>query len=256
LEITDMQDFTKPFSIDTKPKQVRAEAIEQKVDMAAPNLTKQPQKSFWDSRMNKSNFWNLMFGIGFILGIGLFFILALGSASPLPPYVFIIFWTTLIGIPIIVRHFSKVTFTDGKFLTIEGIELDIPSQLPNGFFIVVTTIGMVILIETILHKFPRMHGNAIANLIVSPIFVISLIFNFVLFFILKNCPISILFNYQFLKQQNARGRSSYYSGPEYKSPFANSYSRSSSSSYSNSSSWISDPTQSYRPGNIHHSSRY
>ena len=40
-----MQDFTKPFSIDTKPKQVRAEAIEQKVDMAAPNLTKQPQKN-------------------------------------------------------------------------------------------------------------------------------------------------------------------------------------------------------------------
>ena len=50
-----MKDFTKPFSIDTKPKQVRAEAIEQKVDMAPPNLTKQPQKSFWDSRMNKSN---------------------------------------------------------------------------------------------------------------------------------------------------------------------------------------------------------
>ena len=186
-----MQDFTKPFSIDTKPKQARAEASEPKVDMTTPNLTKQPQKTFWDSRMNKSNFWNLMFGVGFILGMGLFFILALGNASPLPPYAFIIFWTTLIGIPIIVRHFSKVTFTDGKFLTIEGRELDIPNQLPNGFFIVVTTIGMVILIETILHKFPRMHGNAIVNLIVSPIFVISLIFNFVLFFILKNCPISI-----------------------------------------------------------------
>ena len=70
-----MQDFTKPFSIDIKPKQVRAEAIEPKVDMATPNLAKQPQKTFWDSRMNKSNFWNLMFGIGFILGMGLFFIL-------------------------------------------------------------------------------------------------------------------------------------------------------------------------------------
>jgi len=234
-----MQDFTKPFSIDTKPKQVRAEAIEPKVDMAAPNLTKQPQKTFWDSRMNKSNFWNLMFGIGFILGMGLFFILALGSASPLPPYVFIIFWTTLIGIPIIVRHFSKVTFTDGKFLTIEGRELDIPSQLPNGFFIVVTTIGMVILIETILHKFPRMHGNAIVNLIVSPIFVISLIFNFVLFFILKNCPISILFNYQFLKQQNARA--SKLNRYRYKN---------SASSNSYSSNWVTDPRQSWRPGNI------
>ena len=43
-----MQDFTKPFSIDIKPKQVRAEAIEQKVDMNTPNLTKQPQKTFWD----------------------------------------------------------------------------------------------------------------------------------------------------------------------------------------------------------------
>ena len=239
-----MQDFTKPFSIDTKPKQVRAEAIEPKVDMTTPNLTKQPQKTFWESRMNKSNFWNLMFGVGFMLGMGLFFMLALGNASPLPPYVFIIFWTTLVGIPIIVRHFSKVTFTDGKFLTIEGRELDVPNQLPNGFFIVVTTIGMVILIETILHKFPRMHGNAIANLIVSPIFVISLIFNFVLFFILKNCPISILFNYQFLKQQNARGRSSYYSGPEYKSSFTDDDYRRTS------------PTQSYRPGNIYHSSRY
>jgi len=41
-----MQDFTKPFSIDMKPKQVRAEAIEQKVDMNTPNLTKQPKKPF------------------------------------------------------------------------------------------------------------------------------------------------------------------------------------------------------------------
>ena len=130
-----------------------------------------------------------MFGVGFMLGMGLF-LLALGN-GPLPPYVFIIFWTTLIGIPIIVRHFSKVTFTDGKFLTIEGRELDVPNQLPNGFFIVVTTIGMVILIETILHKFPRMHGNAIVNLIVSPIFVISLIFNFVFIFYIK----TVLFPY-------------------------------------------------------------
>lgn len=180
-----------------------------------------------------------MFGVGFMLGMGLFFMLALGNASPLPPYVFIIFWTTLIGIPIIVRHFSKVTFTDGKFLTIEGRELDVPNQLPNGFFIVVTTIGMVILIETILHKFPRMHGNAIVNLIVSPIFVISLIFNFVLFFILKNCPISILFNYQFLKQQNARA--SKLNRYRYKS---------SASSNSYSSNWVTDPRQSWRPGNI------
>ena len=77
-----MQDFTKPFSIDTKPKQVRAEAIEQKVDMAAPNLTKQLQKTFWDSRMNKSNFWNLMFGIGMVLGG--FITLKFGKAYPYP----------------------------------------------------------------------------------------------------------------------------------------------------------------------------
>jgi len=40
-----MQDFTKPFSIDTKPKQVRAEAIEPKVDMTTPNLAKQLKKN-------------------------------------------------------------------------------------------------------------------------------------------------------------------------------------------------------------------
>jgi hypothetical protein len=46
-----------------------------------------------------------------------------------------------------------------------------------------------------------------------------------------------LFNYQFLKQQNARAsNSSYYSGPEYKSP----------------SDWATDPTYSSRPGNMYH----
>ncbi|BBB57624.1 hypothetical protein MPCS_01635 (plasmid) [Candidatus Megaera polyxenophila] len=235
-----MQDFTKPFSIDTKPKQVKAEAIEPKVDMAAPNLTKQPQKTFWDSRMNKSNFWNLMFGIGMVLGG--FITLKFGKAYP--TLGFICAWTTLIGVPLAVRYFSKVTFTDGKFLTIEGRELDIPKQLPNGFLLIVTTIGTVILIGAISDKFPKPH-LPVVNFIFLSIFLISLFFIPVLFFILKNCPISILFNYQFLKQQNARAsNSSCYSGSEYKSSFTDDDYRRSS------------PTQSYRPGNIYHSSRY
>ena len=239
-----MQDFTKPFSIDTKPKQVRAEVIEPKVDMTTPNLTKQPQKTFWESRMNKSNFWNLMFGVGFILGMGLVFLLAPKSTTPWPTYVSIIFWATLIGVPLTARYFSKVTFTDGKFLTIEGRELDIPKQLPNGFLLIVTTIGTVILIGAIADKLAKTYPDELINLIFAPIFLISLFFIPVLFFILKNCPISILFNYQFLKQQNARGRSSYYSGPEYKSSFTDDDYRRTS------------PTQSYRPGNIYHNSRY
>lgn len=235
-----MRDFTKPFSIDTKPKQVRAEAIEQKVDMATPNLTKQPQKTFWESRMNKSNFWNLMFGVGMVLGS----FITLKFGKEYPTLGFICAWTTLIGVPLTVRYFSKVTFTDGNFLTIEGRELDIPKQLPNGFLLIVTTIGTVILIGAIADKLAKTYPDELINLVFAPIFLISLFFIPVLFFILKNCPISILFNYQFLKQQNARGRSSYYSGPEYKSSFTDDDYRRTSS------------TQSYRPGNIYHSSRY
>lgn len=241
-----MQDFTKPFSIDTKPKQVRAEAIEPKVDMASLNLTKQPKRTFWDSRMNKSNFWNLMFGIGMVLGG--FITLKFGKAYPTPA--FICAWTTLIGVPLTVRYFSKVTFTDGKFLTIEGRELDIPKQLPNGFLLIAITIGTVILVGAIADKLAKTYPDVLINLIFAPIFLISLFFIPVLFFILKNCPISILFNYQFLKQQNARGRSSYYSGPEYKSPFADDYSRSSSSS-----SWTTNPAYSSIGGNIYHHRR-
>jgi hypothetical protein len=219
-----MEDFTKPF---------KQELSTTTVVTTVPNefggiydKPKQRKKSFIDSRKNKDNFWNLMFAVGFIIGMGLVFITAPKAPAPWPIYSSIIFWTTLLGVPLVVRHFSKITFIDGKFLNKEGIKLDIPKQLPNGFFLVATTIGTAILIGAISDKLAKSHPM-IVDFIFAPIFLILFFFIPVLFFIFKNCPISILFNYQFYKQ-NAR------------------------SSKKNGMHWTQDPLQYYVAGNIYY----
>ena len=198
-----------------------------------------PKKTFIELRKNKTNFWNLMFALGFILGMGLVLIIAPKAPAPFPLSAIILFWTTLIGVPLLVKYFSKVTYSDGKFFNIEGIELDIPNQLPNGFFLIVTPILMAISLGAISDKFVE-KSSMLINFLFIPSLLIVVFFIPVLFFILKNCPVSILFNYQFYKQ-NIKFSNSY--NFEHNKPLH----------ISNTPvHWTIDPTKSGISGNVFH----
>ena len=65
-----------------------------------------------------------------------------------------VFLSTLIGVPILVRSFSKVTFVkENIFVNSEGRELKVPKDLPMAFFVIVGTVGAMILTGLLLDKY-------------------------------------------------------------------------------------------------------
>ncbi len=100
-----MQDFTKPFKLKNEVKQL---------ELNIPNQTK---AGFISSRMNKHNFWNLMYWLGMFIGFG--------SASFIAqPISGIICWIAIIGMPYLVKRNTDVTF--------DKMEQGAPMFIVNG----------------------------------------------------------------------------------------------------------------------------
>jgi hypothetical protein len=133
---------------------------------------------------NKDNFWNFIFALGMILGS-----ITIG-------FVF-----SLIIMVLILKRFSKITFLDGKVFNSQGKELSLEKQTPSAVFVILTTVASTVWIS--MHF--SAYLNALPSTVSAAIIISSLVFIPTLFFILKNCPISILFNYDFYKlhAQNA-----------------------------------------------------
>lgn len=214
-----MQDFTKPIKLESSTALVATKSIEPKIDLAAvPTLPPEAKKGFIEARKNKDNFWNLMFALGLFIGsqtIGLI--------------------TALVILPFILKRFNGVKFIEGKFLNSEGNELIIPKQLPNSFLVIATTIAPILIMGAIFDSYFK-HLESV-GIIIGLMFIC---FIPVLFFIFKNCPISILFNYQFYKQN---ARVSKHSGSNNRSSLYNDAS---------SHQWKTDPMKSYRWDNTYH----
>ena len=137
-------------------------------------------------RMSKDRFWNFVFWFGMSAGFS-----TASAIKDLPIIASVVFWLTLIFVPLTIFFFSKTTFIkDSIFLTKEGREIDIKKDLPTRFPIIVTTVAFTVLTGAILDKI----GTAIST-IVATIILINVFFLIpTLFFVFKNCPISILFN--------------------------------------------------------------
>ena len=130
-------------------------------------------------KMSKDRFWNFVFWFGMSAGFS-----AASSIKAFPSIAIALFLLTLIIVPLTVFLFSKTTFVkDSIFLTREGREIDITKDLPTRFPIVVTTVAFTVLTGAILDKI----GTAIPNIVAATILIN-------VFFVFKNCPISILFN--------------------------------------------------------------
>ena len=66
------------------------------------NATPVPM-GFFEARMNRDNFWNLMFAVLYIIGVGM--------GNVLPQTIgFIICWTTIIGVPILLKSKADIAF--------------------------------------------------------------------------------------------------------------------------------------------------
>ena len=161
-----MQDFTKPL-------------------VAVNNLPKVQAK--W---LNKDRLWNFVFwfGMSFGLAAGNVFKFQWGmhdlaSATD---------WTSLIIFPLLIIIFNRTRFIKkDTFANSDGIIIS-KTQMPYAFLLA-TLSGFVItfvVTETIL---PKEHGNFFASFA----FFVSLFSGISLYFIFKNCPISILFNRKF-----------------------------------------------------------
>jgi len=194
-----MKDFTKFGTVKYKNQYIAAENAETKLaapeNVSSTTLPTSPVISAANPAiinnkwLTKNRFWNFVFWIGMSVGFSITFAIS-GINDPSGEFSYwstVMFWLTLIGVPTLVRFGSKTTLVkDNIFLDIEGRELN----LPNGFLTIITTIALTAFTGALLDKtFANTANNASLFLLISIFFLIP-----TLFFIFKNCPISILFN--------------------------------------------------------------
>ena len=170
-----MQDFTKPFKLKNEVKQLEL------------NIPNQPKAGFIASRMNKDNFWNLVYFVGMFSGISIAFITKFMILS----------WITIIGFIWLVKRNADVTF--------DKMEQGAPMFIINGNKRVNATgigfvgllivsfglvVGLLALIEFIVLDILKINETPILLNIMS----MSLLFSLpALYCILKNLPIAVYF---------------------------------------------------------------
>jgi len=158
-----MQDFTKPFKLKNEVKQLEL------------NIPNQPKAGFIASRMNKDNFWNLMFWLGMFLG---FTSAAYIDKQPISGILGVV---TLFGMPYLVKRNADVTF--------DKMEQGAPMFIINGNKRVnATGIGFIALLVVSLPITAVLTG---AKSKLAILFVFWFIPT--LYCILRNLPIAVYF---------------------------------------------------------------
>ena len=208
-----MQDFTKPLAASN----------------AAPTA-----KTKW---LTKDRFWNFVFWFAMSFGFAVTF--SVSSEQQAKYNLGTIFiWATMIGVPLLVRHFSKTTCVkDNIFLNSEG-DLITEEQTPKSTFLALLAgVGLTFIIaETIL---PKGYNNFFLDIV----FFLSVFSGISLYFIYKNCPISILFNRKAWELRSTERRKSSGNDDYYERHRRNS---------NNSHARTYDSSYRHLPGNIHH----
>lgn len=157
--------------------------------------------------VTKDRLWNLVFWFGISSGLSLATFVKFTLEMPI--LFLVTSWSVLLGVPLIVtlanrtRFITKDTFanSEDKILT--------PEQIPTGNFIWLTALGIAL-------TFVLSDKYAGQQVISSFLLFTGLLSGFSLYFIFKNCPISILFNYKFWQLEfyygpQGNGNKDYYS---------------------------------------------
>lgn len=166
-----MQDFTKPFKLENEAKQLEL------------NIPNQQKTGFIASRMNKDNFWNLMF---WLLPSGVIFLVQL--LVDIVPGGNILLFASMILSPYLISKLNAVEYRNNEFhsnSTNRKLGTYDPKYLGFILWLAIPFSAFWILL---LHSKMRQLDENFA--------VYNLIFWFVpvMYFILRDLPISIIFN--------------------------------------------------------------
>ena len=146
-------------------------------------------RNFIKARLNKDNFWNLMFFFGMISGFSVAWLICSLADKHFPASASIVCWITIIGVPWFVKNNSCITFDKQKkqFLNRNNEELN--NRVPNFFFLVVLTGGLTALTGLVLDGAKDSVDDNIGVAIVAmmPLLIPTI------YCILKNCPIAVYF---------------------------------------------------------------
>jgi hypothetical protein len=161
-----MQDFTKLNANNSKP------VIHEKKDR-------------W---LTKDRMWNFIFWFG-IAG-GMAFATFAKFDLMIPDLFLIALGVTLLGVPLIVTLANKTKFVKKDTFSNSAGKILSKKEMPTINFIWPTLLGIALTLA--------ISDKYAARQVISSFFTFfSLISGFILYFIFKNCPISILFNYKF-----------------------------------------------------------
>ena len=139
------------------------------------------------ARLNKDNFCNIMFWLGMTVGLGASFLF--GDEYPIASC--ILWWSTIIGVPLAIAKSSKITFSkEHGFFDSKGRTLLVDGRYPNAIGAIFAACPITALAGLVIDS----HGKNL-NLTIALTLIIAIFF-FVptLYCIIKNCPIAIIFN--------------------------------------------------------------
>lgn len=163
---------------------------------------KKPRISFLQSRLNKDNFWNLVFFVLTVLGWKLAFFLNDKYLS------FITAWSTILLVPYIVKKNSNITFDKEKLQFLNRNNEVLNDRAPNFFLLVILTIGLTAWVGLLSDGASRTSSFNIYSAIfgIIPVLVPTM------YCILKNFPIAVYFKKEtYIGDGTARSYSGSYS---------------------------------------------
>ena len=175
------------YGLNLKSERIMQDFTKQNATLSNLN-TKQPK---W---LNKDRLWNFVFWFGMSFGFaaGLVISEINSKQNTFSYWSSFFFWSTIVGVPMIVRYYSKTTLIKkDTFANSEGVLIS-KKQMPYSFPLAAIS-GLAIAFIVAELFLSNTNFYFISSLILS----FSFFSGISLYFILKNCPISILFNRKF-----------------------------------------------------------
>ena len=148
---------------------------------------KKPKISFLQSRLNKDNFWNVMFFVGINFGFGIASLII--SLTNNNTFFSIVMWIVILTVPYIIKRNSSITFDKEKLQFLNRNNEVLNDRAPNFFLLVVLTGGLTALTGLVLDGAKGSINNSIA----FSIFAIMPTLIPTVYCILKNFPIAVYF---------------------------------------------------------------
>jgi len=160
-----------------------------KTKQGEPNLNTISQKPKW---LSKDRFWNLVFTFGMSIGLSGAAILKNNPAINFSLSI-MAFILTISLVPFVVWYFNRTIFKDDKiFLNSEGRELDFDKDTPMGFPFWIALAALLLTIPLAHKLIPNCSRNILSCLLIN-----ITCFSYIVSFMIKNCPVAIIFNLKY-----------------------------------------------------------